>query len=167
MADYYYAKIKIGGKLNNSQLNGIYEIIEDKHIEIFNLGNLSIPEDMRERFQNEVKLSIKTSDLIIFESDESRWGEYAYLQEYLEDNNIPYILESGSYYDIPERRKVFNPESNQDSSQMLINGEEVLMKRDVREVIEMLRTGQNQAALKRLMYMCEEFNTDIPNAELI
>lgn len=167
MADYYFAKIMIGGKLNSSQINDMYQIILDKHVEIFNLGNLSIPEDMRERFQNEVNLSIKTTDLIVFESDDAKWGEYAFLQEFLEDNNIPYVLESGPFYDNPERRKVFNPENNQNSSQILINGEEVVMKRDVREVIEMLRLGQNQAALKRLMYMCEEFNAEIPNAELI
>lgn len=167
MADYYFAKIKIGGKINSNQLDEMYQIIEDKHTEIFNLGNLSIPSDMKESFNREVNLSIKTTDLIVFESDESKWGEYPYLQEFLENNNIPYVLESGAYYDIPEKRKVFNPESNEDSSQILINGEEVIMKRDIREVIEMLRLGQNQAALKRLMYMCEEFNSDIPNAELI
>jgi hypothetical protein len=167
MADYFFAKIKIGGKLNSSQINGIYEIIENKHSEIFNLGNLSIPSDMRERFQNEIELSIRTSDVIHFESDEAKWGEYAYLQEFLEDNKIPYILESGPYYDNPERKRVFNPENNQNSSQILISGEEVVMKRDVNEVIEMLKTNQTSAALKKLLFLCEETNSDIPNAELI
>jgi hypothetical protein len=164
---YYFAKIKIGGNIINSQLDDMYQIIEDKHQEIFNLDGMRIPEDMKESFNREIELSIKTTDLIVFESDNARWGEYAYLQEYLEDNKIPYILESGPYYDIPERVKVFNPENNQDASQMLVNGEEVLMKTDVYEVIEMLKTGQNESALKRLSYMCEEFNSEIPNAKLI
>lgn len=168
MADYFFAKIKIGGKLSKSNIDEIYEIIENNHVEIFGVGHLNdLPSNMRESFQKEIELSIKTADIIHFESDQAKWGEFDHLQEYLENNGIPFILESGPYFDNPERRRVFNPEKNIDSSQILVNGDEILLKRNVAEVIEMLKTNQTAAALKRLLYLCEETNSDIPNAELL
>lgn len=100
MSDRMYGKIEIGGTISDPKVvEGLDEALRYEGL-IDGTQILENPDSMKEAYDGYT---------ISFEDYESTGGQFSNLEEYLEDNNIPFIRKSDAKYEYSPEIKISLP----------------------------------------------------------
>lgn len=103
MSDRMYAKIEIGGTITDPEvIEGLEEALKYEGF-IDETQSLLNPDSMKEAFDGYT---------LTFEDYEASGGQFSDLEEYLEDNDIPFIRRSDGLYEYSPEIKISLPGKN-------------------------------------------------------
>lgn len=173
MADRFGGQIWIGGQVSRSKMsktNTDEKLLDDLTGHINNeCMSLDWGDSIAQQFKNEEQLlaCLNNENHLNFKDDQARYGEFQELEDFLRENDIPYIRNSEAKYEHDAEEVWWFPGMEEaDGRTINADGNATIPMESIKPAIEFLKAGHPECALGALQALENEPPT-LPDFEVI